>query len=169
MWVTDFHFSGGGWQAVKGGRDASSNFKKMSVIPQGFPMLCSLLPHSNPSSQPYSHQDDTRHLGSRSWTLPWSLVRVTGGVLIGKWLSHLGSTPGLGRSTGEGNGNALQYSFLENSMHRRSLEGYSRWGCKVRHNGLTLGLFLTLQILFTLAVDSSSSPCYLLFAHTGDS
>ena len=35
--------------------------------------------------------------------------------------------------------------------------------------GLTLGLFLTLQILFTLAVDSSSSACYLLFAHTGDS
>ena len=55
-------------------------------------------------------------------------------------------------------------------MDRRSLEGYSQWGCKVGHTeGLTLGLFLTLQILFTLAVDSSSSACYLLFAHTGDS
>ena len=29
-----------------------------------------------------------------------------------------GSTPGLGRSPGEGNGNPLQYSFLENSMDR---------------------------------------------------
>ena len=28
----------------------------------------------------------------------------------------LGSIPGLGRSPGEGNGNSLQYSGLENSM-----------------------------------------------------
>ena len=31
----------------------------------------------------------------------------------------LGSIPGLGRSPGEGKGNPLQYSFLENSMDRR--------------------------------------------------
>ena len=30
-----------------------------------------------------------------------------------------GSVPGFGRSTGEGNGNPLQYSRLENSMDRR--------------------------------------------------
>ena len=30
----------------------------------------------------------------------------------------MGSIPGLGRSPGEGNGNPLQYSFLENSMDR---------------------------------------------------
>ena len=30
----------------------------------------------------------------------------------------LGSVPGLGRSPGEGNGNPLQYSCLENSMDR---------------------------------------------------
>ena len=30
----------------------------------------------------------------------------------------LGSIPGLGRSTGEGNGNPLQYSYLENPMDR---------------------------------------------------
>ena len=29
-----------------------------------------------------------------------------------------GSIPGLGRSPGEGNGNPLQHSFLENSMDR---------------------------------------------------
>ena len=29
-----------------------------------------------------------------------------------------GSIPGLGRSSGEGNGNPLQYSCLENSMDR---------------------------------------------------
>ena len=32
-----------------------------------------------------------------------------------------GSIPGSGRSPGEGNGNLLQYSFLENSMDREAL------------------------------------------------
>ena len=33
-----------------------------------------------------------------------------------------GSIPGSGRSPGEGNGNPLQYSFLENSMDRGGLQ-----------------------------------------------
>ena len=41
-----------------------------------------------------------------------------------------GSTPGLGRSPGEGIGYTLQYSCLENAHGQRSLEGYSPWGCK---------------------------------------
>ena len=41
-----------------------------------------------------------------------------------------GSIPGLGRSPGEGNGNPLQYSCLENPMGWRSLVGYSQWGHK---------------------------------------
>ena len=41
-----------------------------------------------------------------------------------------GSTPGLGRSPGEGNGNPLQYSCLENSHGQRSLAGYSPRGRK---------------------------------------
>ena len=32
----------------------------------------------------------------------------------------LGSIPGLGRSPGEGNGNPLQYSYLENPMDREA-------------------------------------------------
>ena len=32
----------------------------------------------------------------------------------------LSSIPGLGRSLGEGHGNSLQYSCLENSMDRRA-------------------------------------------------
>ena len=32
----------------------------------------------------------------------------------------VGSTPGLGRSPGEGHGNPLQYSFLEKSMIRET-------------------------------------------------
>ena len=42
-----------------------------------------------------------------------------------------GSSPGSGRSPGGGNGYPLQYSCLENSVDRRSLEGYSPW---VGHN-----------------------------------
>ena len=41
-----------------------------------------------------------------------------------------GSIPGLGRSSGEGNGNPLQYSCLENSMDKSSLAGYSPQGHK---------------------------------------
>ena len=34
------------------------------------------------------------------------------------YAGDMGSVPGLGRSPGEGNGNPLQYSCLENSMDR---------------------------------------------------
>ena len=43
------------------------------------------------------------------------------------------SIPGLGRPPGEGNGNPLQYSCMENSLvgySYRSLVGYSSWVCK---------------------------------------
>ena len=39
-------------------------------------------------------------------------------------------TPGLGRSPGEGQGNPLQYSCLENPIGWKSLEGYSPQGRK---------------------------------------
>ena len=41
-----------------------------------------------------------------------------------------GLIPGLGRSPGEGNGNPLQYSCLENPHGQRSLVGYSPWDRK---------------------------------------
>ena len=40
----------------------------------------------------------------------------------------LGSIPGLGRSSGGGHGNPLQYSCLENPHGQRSLAGCSPWG-----------------------------------------
>ena len=40
----------------------------------------------------------------------------------------IGLIPGLGRSPGEGNGNPLQYSCLENPYGQRSLVGYSPMG-----------------------------------------
>ena len=41
-----------------------------------------------------------------------------------------GSIPGLESSPGEGHGNPLQYSCLENPHGQRSLAGYSPWGHK---------------------------------------
>ena len=40
------------------------------------------------------------------------------------------SIPGLGRAPGEGNGNSLQYSCLENPMEQRRLAGCSPQACK---------------------------------------
>ena len=45
-----------------------------------------------------------------------------------------GSIPGSGRSPGEGNGNPLQYSCLENPMDGGRLAGYTPWGRRVRHD-----------------------------------
>ena len=44
----------------------------------------------------------------------WQRICLQCGRLAGA----MGSVLGLGRSPGEGNGNLLQYSFLENSMDR---------------------------------------------------
>ena len=38
---------------------------------------------------------------------------------------------------GEGNGNPLQYSWLDNSMHTWTLAGCSPWGCRVGHQWAT--------------------------------
>ena len=46
----------------------------------------------------------------------------------------LGSIPGLGRSSGEGPGNPLQYSCLENPHGQRSQVGYRPWGHRIRHD-----------------------------------
>ena len=50
------------------------------------------------------------------------LLGFLGGVLAknpSPSAGDMGSVPGLGRSSGVGNSNPLQYSCLENSMHRR--------------------------------------------------
>ena len=45
-----------------------------------------------------------------------------------------GSIPGSGKSSGEGNGNPLQYSFLENPTDRGALRAAVPRGCRVRHD-----------------------------------
>ena len=80
------------------------------------------------------------HLGLIN-TLLWSVCvyvcfapgAFPGGSVVKKSAHNsgdLGLIPGLGRSPGEGNGNLLQYSCLENSKGQRSLVGYSPWGRK---------------------------------------
>ena len=46
-----------------------------------------------------------------------------GGISHCRLVGDLGSIPGLGRSPGEGNGNPLQYSCLENPMDRGGWRG----------------------------------------------
>ena len=48
-------------------------------------------------------------------------------------ISRPGLYPWVGKTSGEGNGNPLQYSCLRNPMDR-SLVGYSPWGSQKRHN-----------------------------------
>ena len=49
----------------------------------------------------------------------------------------LGSIPGLGRSPGEGNGNPLQYSCLENLMDRGAWQATVHGVARVGHNLVT--------------------------------
>ena len=62
-----------------------------------------------------------------------NLYRVLGGSDRKESTCNAGdldSIPGLGRSSGGGHGNLLQYSCLENPHGQRSLVGYSPLGCK---------------------------------------
>ena len=53
-------------------------------------------------------------------------------------IREMGLIPGLERSPGEGQGNPLQYSCVENPMDQRSLVGYGAVGRKrVRHDLVT--------------------------------
>ena len=77
-----------------------------------------------------------RHLGSPIYWLLMTKKKKEGdfpGGSDGKEsacnVRDLASIPESGRSPGEGPGNPLQYSCLENSM-KRSLVGYSPWGRK---------------------------------------
>ena len=61
--------------------------------------------------------------------------------LTGKEVAYnagdIGSVPGPGRSPGEGNGNPLQHSQLENPMHRRAWWVIVLWITRVGHNLVT--------------------------------
>ena len=56
--------------------------------------------------------------------LRWGFPGDSNGKASAYNVGDLGLIPGLGRSPGEGNGNPLQYSCLENSTDEGA------WGCK---------------------------------------
>ena len=61
-------------------------------------------------------RDIVGRVGGSLWGFPCSSVSKESACSAG----DRGSIPGSGRSPGEGNGNALQYSCLENPMNRRA-------------------------------------------------
>ena len=75
-------------------------------------------------------------------------------------MGDLGLIPWLGRSTGGGHGNPLQYSCLENHHGQRSLEGYSPWGYKesdvteqlsaVQHKLYRIYIFYTYMHIYSI-------------------
>ena len=62
---------------------------------------------------------------------------------------HLGSIPGLGRSPREGNGNPLQYSWLENPMDGGAWWATFHWVTKSQ-TGLSNFTFTFMHLLFII-------------------
>ena len=76
----------------------------------------------------------------------------------------MGSIPGMGRSTGGGNGNPLQYFLPGESHGQRSLVGYSPWG----HRESDMTEWLNTHALATEwdgEVPPTSSLCIYWYLH----
>ena len=71
-----------------------------------------------PTYLPTSKEAWVCHAGVTVPTFIGGLPGGSGGKESACNVGHLGSIPGLGRSPGEGNGNLLQYSGLENSTDK---------------------------------------------------
>ena len=73
----------------------------------------------------------------------------------------LGSIPGLGRSSGGGHGNPLQYSCLETPHGQRSLVGYSPWDRKGQQ--LSTAKLCILSWLHKFLLRTFTHLCCLIF------
>ena len=82
----------------------------------------------------------------------------------------VGSIPGLGRSSREGNDSPLQYSCLEKSYGRRSLVGSSLWGQKESDTTewLTVSVTGSYSLVSTVNVkereEEFSAPPFLIYS-----
>ena len=137
------------------GKESACNAGNLASIPglirclgggHGNPLQYSCLenPHGQRSLAGYNlwsckESDMTEQLSTHTfkvfYLLPWiELSTNFPGVSDGKGsasnVGHPGSIPGLWRSPGDGPGNCLQYSCLENPHGQRSLVGYSPWDHK---------------------------------------
>ena len=70
-----------------------------------------------------SRKDKIENIYEGIW-LPWWLSDKESAYQAG----NSGSIPGLGRSPGEGNGNPLQYSYLDNSKEPGGLQSMGSLG-----------------------------------------
>ena len=75
-------------------------------------------------------------ISSRKLELPWELSSslIAQSVESACNAGDLDWIPGLGRSPGEGNGNPLQYSCLENPMDRGAWQAIVHGVTRVRHD-----------------------------------
>ena len=76
-------------------------------------------------------------------------------------VGDLGSIPGLGRSTGEGNGNQLQYSCLENPMDRRAWQATVHRVTKSQTRLSNFGASLVAQLVKNLPAVQETWVCFL--------
>ena len=87
------------------------------------------------------------------WTKQWGFPSSSDGKASACNAGDLGSIPGSGRSPGEGNGNPLQYSCLENSMDcslAYQAPGSSPWDHKELDTTEQLHFTYTLKHFFIL-------------------
>ena len=69
-------------------------------------------------------------------------------------MQETGLNPGLGRSPGEGNGNPLQYSCLENFMDKGAWQAtVSLQGCKEVDDWATNTFILSLSLIVYIRID----------------
>ena len=71
-----------------------------------------------------------------------------------------GLIPGLGRCPGEGNGNPLQYSCLENPIDRGAWRATVHGVARVGHDSVTTPLCVYLPSWTLSSISTSSSVCY---------
>ena len=76
------------------------------------------------------------HAVGKSFTI-FTIFTIAVGKSSACNAGDLGSIPGLGRSHGEGNGNPLQYSCLENDMDRGAWQATVHRVARVRHDLVT--------------------------------
>ena len=80
-------------------------------------------------------------MSSRTHKFPIEVLHKFPGSSVGKESACSAGDPGLvtgsGRSPGQGNGNPLQYSCLDNPMDRGAWQATVRGAARVRHNVAT--------------------------------
>ena len=103
------------------------------------PFIISLFNAEWPVSSPYGPQNELHF-----WGFPGGSDGKESACSVG----HLGSIPGSGRSTGEGNGNPRQYSCLENPMDGGAWQATYHGVAKIRHDWVTSFFSIFLPLIY---------------------